>query len=423
MLIGWVAGAVVIFAISLHLMGAGEPSGPDGTSPSTYSRSAIGHAGIAEVLQKLGLPVVKSTYNSLEKLTPGSVLVIAEPHPSRLSEESIRTLLKADTILLVLSKWGGVASEQKPTWLRQARERMPTDAQWALRLVAPRAEVVRERGEVKWTTNALGLAPNLASPAQLVRGQGLRAIVGGPSGMLVAEVTGRDRKVWVLSDPDVISNHGLAREGNAALAVALIKRLRGGEGVIVFDETVHGYVSKPMSPFLLMFRFPFVIATVQGLIAVALLLWATMARFGAPQTAPPPLSAGRAGLLAEHGQADRVHRSSAGDDRPLRAGNPARGGAPAARAARARGRGAGRLAAARRQRARRRYRLRPAGPPSRSDRSEAARGDVLAGAPGARYSPLEGSHPRWTFKTSARSLRACAARSARPWSARMRSSS
>jgi hypothetical protein len=36
---------------------------------------------------------------------------------------------------------------------------------------------------------------------------------------------------------------------------------------------------------------------VQGLIAIALLLWATMARFGAPQSAPPPLSAGRAGLL------------------------------------------------------------------------------------------------------------------------------
>ena len=39
------------------------------------------------------------------------------------------------------------------------------------------------------------------------------------------------------------------------------------------------------------------IATVQGLIAVGLLLWATLGRFGAPQSAPPPLSAGRAGLL------------------------------------------------------------------------------------------------------------------------------
>ncbi len=66
----------------------------------------------------------------------------------------------------------------------------------------------------------------------------------------------------------------------------------------MFDETVHGYVAKPLSPFLLLFQFPFVVATAQGLIAVALLLWATLARFGAPQSAPPPLSAGRGGLLA-----------------------------------------------------------------------------------------------------------------------------
>jgi hypothetical protein len=46
-----------------------------------------------------------------------------------------------------------------------------------------------------------------------------------------------------------------------------------------------------------MFRFPFVVATAQGLIAVALLLWATLGRFGAPQTAPLALSAGREGLL------------------------------------------------------------------------------------------------------------------------------
>jgi hypothetical protein len=47
----------------------------------------------------------------------------------------------------------------------------------------------------------------------------------------------------------------------------------------------------------LMFRFPFIVATAQGLLAIALLLWATLGRFGAPQSAPPPLSAGREGLL------------------------------------------------------------------------------------------------------------------------------
>ena len=143
LLAGWIAGAVVVFAISLYLMGGGEVSGPESTGPSTFSRSAVGHAGLAEVLQRLGIAVVKSRYNSLEKLAPGSVLVIAEPRPGQQSEEAIRMLLKADRILLVLPKWTGLPSEQTPGWLREVRPRSTNDAQWALNLVAPRAQVVR----------------------------------------------------------------------------------------------------------------------------------------------------------------------------------------------------------------------------------------------------------------------------------------
>jgi hypothetical protein len=297
LLVGWIAGAVVIFALSLYLMGAGELTGPDSTGASTFSRSAIGHAGIADVLQRLGITTVKSRYDSIAKLAPGSVLVIAEPRPARQSEEAIRALLKASTVLLVLPKWNGRPSEQTAGWLRDVSERSVGDAQWALNLVAPRAEVVRESGSVVWSTNTLQLVPSLASPVQLVRGAGLRAVIGSDRGMLIGEISERNRRIWVLADPDVISNHGLARDGNAELAVAIIKRLRRDEGSVVFDETVHGYVAKPVSPFMLLFRFPFVVATAQGLIAVALLMWATLARFGVPQSAPPPLSAGREGLL------------------------------------------------------------------------------------------------------------------------------
>jgi hypothetical protein len=296
---GWVAAAIVLFALSLYLMGSGEIGGVDSTGPGTFSRSAIGHAGLAEVLQRLGLPVVKSQYNSLEKLSPGSVLVIAEPRPSRQSEEAIRAFLKANTILLVLPKWTGEPSEQTTGWLREARERFIGDAQWALNIVAPGAEVVRAGVGTSdsWSTNDLGPAPSLVPPIQLMRGGGLRAIIATDGGMLLGEIRDRDRRIWVLSDPDLISNHGLAREGNAALALALFKRLRSADGSIVFDETIHGYLARPASPLLLMFRFPFVVATLQGLIAIMLLLWATLARFGTPQSAPPPLRAGREGLL------------------------------------------------------------------------------------------------------------------------------
>jgi hypothetical protein len=297
LLIGWIVGVVVVFAISLYFMGGGELSGTDSVGPSTFSRSAIGHAGIADVLAQLAIPVVKSRSGSLEKLSSGSVLVIAEPRRNGQSEDAIRTLLKASTILLVLPKWSGQPSDQKTGWLREVDERPVLDAQWALNLIAPRGEVVRERSALQWTTNALQITPDVDLPVQLVRGDRLRPIIGAMQGMLVGEISDKDRKIWVLADPDIIANHGLARAGNAALALALIKALRAGDGSVVFDETVHGFVVRPASPFLLLFRFPFVVATAQGLLAVALLLWATLGRFGAPQAAPPALRAGREGLL------------------------------------------------------------------------------------------------------------------------------
>jgi hypothetical protein len=297
LLLGWIAGAVVIFAASMYLMGAKEEQGPDPTGPSTFSRSAIGHAGIFDVLQRLDIPVIKSSSNSLGRLEKGGVLVLAEPRMSVRGDDSIGQLVKAEKVLLVLPKWFGLRSEQNPSWLRQVRQRSITDAYWAVGLVAQSMAVVREEGTVEWTTNQIGLAPNVASPIQLIKGSGLRPVIAGERGMLVGELVERNRTVLVLSDPDVIENHGLAREGNAALAVALIKRLRGTTGTVVFDETIHGYTAPAENPFSLLFRFPFVIATVQGLVAVALLLWATLARFGSPQSVPPPLTAGRAGLL------------------------------------------------------------------------------------------------------------------------------
>jgi hypothetical protein len=297
LLIGWVGAAIATFAVSLYFMGSPvQPGGSDAVGPSTFSRSAIGHFGIADTLQRLGMPVVKSQYNSLDRIGPGGVLVIAEPRHTEQTEQMLRALLGAKSILLVLPKWTGRASETTPGWLRDAAEKSVAEAQWALDLVVPRGEVVRETQVPAWTTNLLARTPCLAAPVQLVRSDRLRPIVAGTAGMLVGEFN-QNRGIWVLADPDIIANHGIGHADNAALAVALISRLRGPNGNVVFDETVHGYLTQPSNPLRLLAQFPFVVATVQVAVALGLLLWATMARFGAPQSAPPPLSAGRQGLL------------------------------------------------------------------------------------------------------------------------------
>jgi hypothetical protein len=331
LLVVWIVAAAATFAISLYFIGS-KDSG-DTVGPSTYSRSAIGYAGIAQVLQQLGIPVVKSRYDTLAKLTAGGALVIAEPRPGIDTEATVRTLLKADTILLVLPKWTGQPSRQKSGWLGEAALLPLADSEWALNLVAPKAEVIHV-DQTAWTTNALNITPSLAAPIQLMRGDRLRPLIGGANGMLLGEISsnansnngnsssdspakdngiwiltdphkpfgtfpsgGRPRRILVLSDPDIIANHGLAEPGNAALDVAIIRGLLSGSGSVVFDETLHGFVSEPASPFLLLFRFPFVVATIQGALAIALLLWATLGRFGAPQLAPAAMGAGRQVLL------------------------------------------------------------------------------------------------------------------------------
>jgi len=296
-LVGWIAAATAIFGFSLYLLGGGELTSPEGVLPSTFSRSAIGHAGIAEVLQRMDRVVVKSRQNSLDQLSRGSVLVIAEPRTGTAFDDLTKALLKANTILFVLPKRIGLPHARKREWLGEAGRTSTLEAERVLRLVVPRGEVIRQDAAPNWTTNVMNISPNLPEPIQLMRADRLTPIIAAGDRMLVGEMRDGSRRIMVLSDPDVISNLGMARPDNATLAVALIERLRGLDGKVVFDETIHGYKARSANPFLLPFQFPFIIATAQLAIAALLLLWAAMARFGAPQSVPPVLSAGRQGLL------------------------------------------------------------------------------------------------------------------------------
>jgi hypothetical protein len=171
------------------------------------------------------------------------------------------------------------------------------DADRLLRLVAMQGAVVRSVARPGWSST-LGSTPRIAAPLQLILSGDLRPLVSaGHDGMLVGEVRGLgDRRVWVLSDPDAIANHALGDPANAAFAVALIDALRRG-GNVVFDEEVHGFARPPASALHLLFEFPFSVATAQGALAVLLLLWATLGRFGAPEPAPPALGAGKHALM------------------------------------------------------------------------------------------------------------------------------
>jgi len=87
LLLGWVAVAALLFIATLYAMGGGRlpRAHPGLVGPSTYSHSAIGYAGLAELLRRRGVPTISSQYDALAKLKPGSLL----SSPSRKSNPKI----------------------------------------------------------------------------------------------------------------------------------------------------------------------------------------------------------------------------------------------------------------------------------------------------------------------------------------------
>jgi hypothetical protein len=198
--------------------------------------------------------------------------------------------------LLILPKWTAEPSESAPGWVEDARLWWLGGAQNIAKTAVPDADVVRVKAVTNWTPNELNRAPVITDDVQLIKSNRLRPVIGSSDGMLIGELRNNQRRLWIVADPDVLQNHGLPQ--NAALAAALINRLRTGDGNIVFDEMVHGLAEKPRSSFWMLFEFPFVLATIQGLIAIALLMWATMGRFGVAQPLPVALQSGKTGLIA-----------------------------------------------------------------------------------------------------------------------------
>ena len=294
MLIAWVVVAVLLAAAAFYF-GAVDQGRPDAVGPSTFSRSALGHAGIADMLRRLGFTVVKSRSDSLGRLRPDGVLVVAEPNISK--PQDVQPLLLARNVLLVLPKRVGLRSRDRPEWVERTMVIPVARAAAVLTLPNVKAEVVRAEAGAAWSRNELGPAPKIAGSVQLIKSTALRPVVATDNGMLVGELRINTRRLWVLSDPDVLENHGIGEADNAAFALALINGLRGRNGNVVFDETVHGYAEPAGKPWQLLFEFPFVLATLQGVIAVGLLLWATMGRFGAPLPPPLALESGKHGLI------------------------------------------------------------------------------------------------------------------------------
>ncbi|HZO93221.1 MAG TPA: DUF4350 domain-containing protein [Candidatus Baltobacteraceae bacterium] len=295
---GWLTAAALTTALSLALLSrpdSGEQ--PDRSGPTTYSRSAIGYSVLSRVLEAEHVPVAVGT--APEPVARArDALVIAEPRNTEAVLRRVRAALRGSgTFVLVLPKRRGVSDPKQPDFIADDYLVSRRTAADVLRLVDPSGSVVRPGTVRVWTSRLPGIAgPSLGDP-QLMVAPHVEPWLADADGVLIGETRRAGTRVVVVADPDFLENHGIARASNADLAVALLRRVLGPGGTVLFDEDVHGYGSDPLGLLRLVFGFPFVLITLQIAIAAALLAWSGAVRFGAPVPREPALGIGKRSLV------------------------------------------------------------------------------------------------------------------------------
>ena len=265
--------------------------------PTASSSSAVGYHALAHLLEEFDIPFVSNRAGVTRATSDTGLLVMAEPILATEDDrEAFKArLARARNILVVLPKWLAAETQARPDWAFDVELRAINQPASVMAILGGGATIHRSDGSHEWERGAAP-APTFEHVVQLVRSSSVRPIVRTGDGILFGALDDGIGQIYVLSDPDILANHGIRNGDNAALALRLIELARVGDGPVIFDETIHRFSAKP-NLWRGMFELPYVIATIAALAAVGVLIWATVRRFGAPQPVPPALPAGKAGLI------------------------------------------------------------------------------------------------------------------------------
>ncbi len=297
---------VTSLATAIIAGSVGRPAPPESANADSFSTSALGHHALYAILRKLRMPVTVSRYDTPGRAADTAFVVVAEPW---LSDEDIEDGAKVELLnelldagsssLLVLPKRWGPRSARDERHI-DGHALLATSNVDAVLTGASFEGSVRRGGEVgpnTFTDNAFSYTPTIRD-LQLLAPDMIEPLISGPQGILLGSVGSEDswgHEVYILSDPDLISTHGLADGDNAVLIVEILNRISGG-GPIIIDETIHGYKRVP-SLYERLSTFPLVLVVVQCLLAVGLLMWAGVRRFGRPRPTAPPFEPGKTFLI------------------------------------------------------------------------------------------------------------------------------
>ena len=284
--------------IAMLLLGAYAPdlrSGHDGGSHA-LSKAATGFSGLVSLAGATGHnPVIVRV---LPDLDSEDLAIITPDHGSADVGKILETRGSRAT-LIVLPKWDTMPDRERPGWVRVGGL-LPSEDPGRMLYPANPLKVVRAKGHAE-PLRDVGLAAkagvHFLAPAilQTMSGKGLEPLITTADGRVVLGRIGDG--LYVLSDPDLLNNHGMGDEHQAVAAVALLDFLNStGATSVLFDVTANG-LGRSRSPLKLAFDAPFLGVTLVIFAAMLLAAWQALVRFGPVRHADRAIAFGKAALV------------------------------------------------------------------------------------------------------------------------------
>lgn len=304
--------------IAYVVLGAYESDFRSGNNGRTHamSKSAVGYAGIVELLEDTGYraQIARGDEADLEGYEATMVLT---PDVWDTSGERFldlpTTRAFGGSILVVLPKWI-VSRGERPGWVRKfdiaevdpgrimLLERdedvpfsdIPEEDLAALSFAEGEAAHTFYHVEDDSTLKPIRTGP-IDRLQTLSRAPGWTPIIEDEDGGVLLAWAVRDGvDFYVLSDPDLINNHGLANLETATAGLTVLDQVALG-APIFFDVTLHG-LERSRSPLKLLLEPPFLPATLCAFAAALLMMWHAARRFGAARRAEREFALGKTAL-------------------------------------------------------------------------------------------------------------------------------
>lgn len=293
--------------IGLIVLGAYAPDLKSGRNGGAHalSNAATGFSGLVQLAEATGRH--PRIVRDVHEFDTEDLLVVA-PETAAVNVSKAVQDRGAQPTLFILPKWQTVADPMHRGWVKEAGLKPLFEATGVL---APDINFLMRRDKGKGgqplMTDRVPPSIRFSAPKQMQVIAALEErkdgpqhfvrplITDGKGGMVLVQVD--DSNLFVLADPDLLSNQGLRDAGKAASALALLDWLNSNppEG-IAFDVSMNGF-GHSRSPLKLLFEPPFVVLTITILLALMLAGVQAFGRFGPVRQRERALAFGKAALV------------------------------------------------------------------------------------------------------------------------------